>query len=83
MTDIVKVFSANATDNSRGMDNVNLNGPEIREMVEAGLKTLTGKNEINDAWHTIIPDNSKKVAIKVNCQVTSIYTKAKVVDAIM
>ena len=79
---IVRVTNLNATDNTGGKDNANLNGKIIKEMVDAGIKKITGKNSVKEAWSKIIPDSSKKVAIKVNCQITGIYTKAKVVKAV-
>ncbi len=51
-------------------------------MVDAGIKAFTGKSSIEEAWRQVIPDKTKKVAIKVNCQTTGIYTKAKVVEAV-
>ncbi|MFC1863194.1 DUF362 domain-containing protein [Thermodesulfobacteriota bacterium] len=46
------------------------------------MKTFTGQSTVSDAWAEIIPDPTRKVAIKVNCQITGIYTKSKVVNCI-
>ncbi len=61
---------------------MNLNGEVVREMVERGIREFTGKPTVSEAWKEIIPDPGGKVAIKVNCQITGIYTKAKVVSAV-
>lgn len=79
---IVRVTNSEATDRSGDKDNLNLNDSVVREMVNIGIKKLTGKDSVEESWKEIIPDPSKKVAIKVNCQITSIYTKAKVVKAV-
>lgn len=79
---VVRVTSCDATDNTGGKDNINLNESVVREMVDAGIKAFTGKGSVKEAWAAIIPDVNKKVAIKVNCQITGIYTKAKVVRAV-
>ncbi len=79
---VVRITNPEATDRSGGKDNVNLNDAAVREMVERGIKRLTNSVTVKEAWEEIIPDPDKKVAIKVNCQVTGIYTKAKVVSAV-
>lgn len=79
---VVRVHHPGATDGSGGKDNEHLVDSVIKEMVDEGVKTFTGKSSVNGAWADIIPDPSKKVAIKVNCQITAIYTKSKVVTAI-
>lgn len=79
---VVRVTRPEATDRSGGKDNANLNGEVIREMVDVGIRTLTGKTTAEEAWKVIIPDPDRRVAIKVNCQITGIYTKAKVVSAV-
>ncbi|MDY7038311.1 MAG: DUF362 domain-containing protein, partial [Thermodesulfobacteriota bacterium] len=79
---IVRVTHPEATDKSGGKDNVNLNESIIREMVDKGIKAFTGKRAIEEAWEKIIPNQTKKVAIKINCQITGIYTKAKIVKAL-
>jgi len=79
---IIRVTNADATDKTGGKDNANLNEFVLREMVDIGIKAFTGKGSVEEAWQEIIPDPNKKVAIKVNCQITGIYTKAKVVKAI-
>ncbi|NOZ26227.1 MAG: DUF362 domain-containing protein [Nitrospirae bacterium] len=79
---VVRVTRPDATDQSGGKDNVNLDGEAVRAMVDSGIRSLTNKETTEAAWEAIIPDPDKKVAIKVNCQITGIYTKAKVVSAV-
>ena len=76
---VITVFHPNATDGKEGRDNKNLNDKHIKEMIDTGIKTFTGKDDLKDSWIEIIPDPTKKIAIKVNCQIEGIYTKAKVV----
>ena len=80
---LVTVFHPHATDGTGGKDNTNLNDQVVKQMVDEGIKAFTGKNELKEAWSLIIPDKSKKVAIKINCQIEGIYTKAKVVKPIV
>ncbi len=69
-------------DGSTGRDNVHLNADAVRMMVDEAVQTFAGTNSVVEAWEQIIPDASKKVAIKINCQITGIFTKAKVVTPI-
>jgi hypothetical protein len=79
---IVRVTNKEATKGRNGRDNVDLNESVIREMVAQGVKALTGRKNLEEAWAEIISDPKGRVAIKVNCQTTSIYTKAKIVKAV-
>jgi len=79
---IVRVTNSEATDRSGNKDNANLNDSAVREMVNSGIKKFTSKETVEEAWKEIIPDPRKTVAIKVNCQITGIYTKANVVKAV-
>lgn len=79
---IVRVHHPGATDSSGGKDNEHLIQSVVSQMVNEGVKALTGKSSLSVAWADIIPDPAKKVAIKVNCQISGIYTKAKVVKAV-
>lgn len=80
---IVRVHHPGATDGSGGKDNEHLIESAVREMVREGVKAFTGAASVTEAWTTIIPDPAKKVAIKVNCQITGIYTKSTVVNCII
>lgn len=82
LSKIVRVTNSNATDATGNKDNDNLNDDVINEMVDKGITKFTGKSSVDEAWAEIIPDPNKKVAIKVNCQITGIYTKSKVVKAV-
>ena len=62
-----------------GLDNADLDQEVVRRMVAQGILALTGAPDLKSAWRSIIPDRSKKVAIKVNCQIKGIFTKQKVV----
>ncbi len=79
---VVRVTDGKATAAATGKDDADLNESTVREMVEHGIKTLTRESTVEEAWSRIIPDPTKKVAIKINCQVTSIFTKSKVVSAV-
>lgn len=46
-------------------------------MINKGILLFTGRKSLKRAWEDIIPDSDKKVAIKVNCQITAVYTKLK------
>ena len=82
LSKVVRVTNTKATDGTGKKDNENLNADVIRKMVDMGIIKFTGKNSIEEAWAAIIPDPNKKVAIKINCQIKGIYTKAKVVNAV-
>ncbi len=79
---VVTVYHPEATDGSKGRDNENLNDVVVKQMVDTGVKTFTGKSSLKSAWEEIIPDPTRRVAIKVNCQIEGIYTKAKVIKPI-
>ncbi|MCP4655438.1 MAG: DUF362 domain-containing protein [bacterium] len=71
-----------AHDGSSGRDNEHLDPAVVQTMVDEAVMAFTGAGSREAAWEQIIPDPTKKVAIKVNCQITGIYTKAVVVYAI-
>lgn len=79
---VIRVFDKNAVSDPSGFDNINLNDSCIQKMVDNGVMAFTNTNSIEDAWGKIIPDPLKKVAIKINCQTTGIFTKFKIVDAV-
>lgn len=79
----MRVTNPDATDGTEGLDNANLNGTVVSEMVALGIQRLTEQTSIEDAWAQIIPDPTATVAIKVNCQIEAIYTKAKIVNAVV
>lgn len=68
-----------AHDGSTGRDNVHLIDDAVRMMVNEAVRTFADTRTVAEAWEQIIPDPTKKVAIKINCQIPGIYTKAKVV----
>lgn len=80
---MISVFHPFSTDNSGGKDNINLDESIVKLMVDEGIKALTKKKDLKEAWVSLIPDPEKKIAIKVNCQVQGIYTKARVVKPII
>jgi hypothetical protein len=58
----------------------------VNNMVEQGLKSLTGCNTLGDAWRALIPNyqSGQKIAIKVNCNnVTTCSDTDGVIDAII
>lgn len=79
---LVSIHHDRATDRTDARDNRNLDGQVIKEMLDEGIKSFTGKQDLLQAWSKIIPDPSRRVAIKINCQIQGIYTKSKVVKAI-
>jgi len=80
---IVSVHHPEAARRGEGLDNSDLDDEVVRQMVNAGILSFTGENDLVQAWRKIIPDPSKKVAIKVNCQIRGVYTKAKVVQPLI
>lgn len=80
---VVSVTHPGASSAGPGLDNADLDGDIVRRMVHEGILAFTGEKDLKDAWKKIIPDPSLKVAIKVNCQVRGIYTKAKVVQPLV
>jgi uncharacterized protein (DUF362 family) len=80
---VVTVHDDKATRAGNGLDNENLNAGVVARMVNAGILSFTAETDLKRAWCKIIPDPSKKVAIKVNCQIRGIYTKAKVVQPLV
>lgn len=80
---VVSVFHSGATDGTGKLDNANLDANVVKRMVDEGIKRFTGVDNLRGAWEKIIPDPSRKVAIKINCQITGIYTKSKVVNPII
>ena len=79
---VVAVHDAGASPGP-GLDNADLDAGTVRRMVNRGVIALTGAADLKSAWRSIIPDPSKRVAIKVNCQIQGIYTKAKVVQPLV
>jgi len=78
----VSIYNDRATDRTDARDNSNLDGQIIKVMLDEGIKAFTGEKNLLQAWSKIIPDPSKRVAIKVNCQIQGVYTKSKVVQSI-
>ena len=79
---VVAVHDAGASPGP-GLDNADLDAETVKRMVNRGVIALTGATDLKSAWKSIIPDPSKRVAIKVNCQIQGIYTKAKVVQPLV
>jgi len=80
---VVSVFHPQATIGGSGRDNCHLRAEVVSGMVERGVRAFTQKKSSQEAWQQIIPDPTKKVAIKVNCQIEGIYTKSAVVQPIV
>ena len=79
---VVIAHHPGAHDGSAGRDNVHLYADPVRMMVDEAVKAFTGTGTVVEAWEQIIPDPTRKVGIKINCQITGIFTKAKVVTPI-
>jgi len=79
---IVVVHDAGASPGP-GLDNADLDAETVMRMVNRGVIAFTGAADLKSAWRSVIPDPSKRVAIKVNCQIQGIYTKAKVVQPLV
>jgi len=80
---VVSVHDPAASGAAKGLDNADLDAKVVREMVNRGVLAFTGAGDLRQAWRQIIPDTSRRVAIKVNCQIRGVYTKAKVVQPIV
>lgn len=80
---VVTVHDGRASRAGKGLDNADLDAAVVREMVNAGVLAFTGESDLRRAWLRIIPDPSRKVAIKVNCQIQGVYTKSKVVQPLV
>lgn len=80
---VVSVFHPGASAAGNGLDNADLDQEAVRQMVNAGILAFTGEKDPKEAWRKIIPDVGKKVAIKINCQIQGVYTKAKVVQPLI
>jgi Domain of unknown function (DUF362) len=80
---VVSVFHPGASGAGKGFDNDDLDQEAVRKMVNAGILTFTGEHDLQQAWRKIIPDPTKKVAVKINCQIQGVYTKAKVVQPLV
>ena len=67
---VIHVHAANATswDFSTGWYGNYVNQSVVNNMVDEGVKQLTGKTVVSEAWQTLLPGYSagKRVAIKVN-----------------
>lgn len=80
---VVTVHDRRASRAGKGLDNADLDAAVVREMVNNGILAFTAETDLRRAWLKIIPDPTKKVAIKVNCQIRGIYTKFKVVQPLV
>lgn len=80
---VVSVFHPGASAAGTGLDNSDLDENVVRQMVNTGILAFTGEKDLKRAWRKIIPDTSKKVAIKINCQIQGVYTKSKVVQPLV
>ncbi|UCG33184.1 MAG: DUF362 domain-containing protein [Phycisphaerales bacterium] len=76
---VVIAYHPGAHDGSSGRDNVHLIDDAVRMMVDEAVMAFAGTTSLIEAWEQIIPDPTRKVAIKINCQIAGIFTKAKVV----
>lgn len=80
---VVSVYHPRACSSDGGLDNRDLDETIVRQMVNRGILEFTGEKDLKLAWRAIIPDPGKKVAIKINCQIRGVYTKAKVVQPLI
>ncbi len=76
---VVIAHHPGAHDGSAGRDDVHLDAEAVRMMVNQAVRAFVGTGTVAEAWELIIPDPTKRVAIKINCQISGIFTKAKVV----
>jgi uncharacterized protein (DUF362 family) len=68
--------------NMQGAADDNIDATAVRSMLDRGIMALTGEQDLSRAWKIIIPDPSKKVAVKVNLLNPALFTHRKVVDAV-
>ncbi len=59
--------------------------PTVQTMVDGGVRWLTDKQDVGEAWKALLPNisPSQTVAIKVNCLFPSIPTHPQVVQAVI
>ena len=79
---VIRVTDPSATDGA-GRDNLNLDDSAVKRMVDKAVQAFVRAPSVIDAWKEIIPDASVRVAIKINCQITGVYTKARVVTPVI
>ncbi|MEO0206098.1 MAG: hypothetical protein ABIL22_05445, partial [candidate division WOR-3 bacterium] len=62
-SDVIQCYHSDATDGS------NINEPVVQIMMDASIETLTGINNVGEAWKSIFPGitSSSVIGIKVNC----------------
>ena len=80
---VIAVHDPQASKAGKGFDNADLDAQAVVGMVNRGVVAFTGAADLEKAWRQIIPDPGRRVAIKVNCQIQGVYTKAKVVQPIV
>ena len=65
--------------------NNSVNQATAQAMIDAGIKNLTGLNDVGEAWKSIMPNLSATgiIAIKVNCRSSSLPTHPEVANAVV
>jgi uncharacterized protein (DUF362 family) len=78
---VVTAFDPAST-SLQGSADENIDGSAVQSMLDRGILALTRKEDLHSAWKLVIPDASKKVAIKVNLVNSTLFTHRKIVDAV-
>ncbi len=78
-SDVVQCFHTNATTGSV------INEPIVQVMMDASIKTLTGINDLGEAWKSIFPgiSSSSIIGIKVNCINSALPSHPEFVNCIV
>jgi uncharacterized protein (DUF362 family) len=71
--------------NNKATQKHSIDKDAVREMVDAGIRALTHKNNIGEAWKSLFPNITAKnvIAIKVNCRYFSMPTHHEVTYAVV
>lgn len=79
VSDVVQCFDENATIGST------INGSVVQVMIDESIKTITGINDVGEAWKSVFPgvNESSVISIKVNAAWYPIPTHPIFVDCII
>lgn len=78
-SDVIQCFDENATSGST------INESVVQIMMDESIKTLTGINNVGEAWKSIFPgiNENKIISIKVNCIHSPVPTNPEFVNCII
>ncbi len=78
-SDVVQCFDENATSGAT------INVSVVQTMVDESIKTLTGIENVGEAWKSIFPgiNDTSVIGVKVNCINNAVPTNPELVDCIL